>query len=96
MSSPPTPPSTARSPPSPGRVRINWSVFKPNGHRCFTFRWEERGGPPVQRPTRKGFGSAVLEQVMGEYFDAPPSIDFAPGGLVYELNGTLDALTGQA
>jgi PAS domain S-box-containing protein len=78
-----------------GHVRITWSVFKPNGHRCFTFRWEERGGPAVTRPTRKGFGSAVLEQVMAEYFETPPSIDYAVGGLVYELNGSLAALTGQ-
>jgi two-component system, chemotaxis family, CheB/CheR fusion protein len=78
-----------------GRVHITWSVFKPNGHRRFAFRWEERGGPIVATPTRKGFGSAVLEQVMGEYFDAPPSIDYRPAGLVYELSGMLETLTGQ-
>jgi two-component system, chemotaxis family, CheB/CheR fusion protein len=78
-----------------GRVHITWSVFKPNGHRRFSFRWEERGGPIVTRPARKGFGSAVLEQVMGEYFDAPPSIDYRPAGLVYELSGLLDTLTGE-
>jgi two-component system, chemotaxis family, CheB/CheR fusion protein len=78
-----------------GRVHITWSVFKPNGHRRFSFRWEERGGPIVATPTRKGFGSAVLEQVMGEYFDAPPSIDYRPAGLVYELSGMLETLTGQ-
>jgi PAS domain S-box-containing protein len=78
-----------------GNVRISWSVFKPNGHRCFTFRWEERGGPPVTQPTRKGFGSAVLEQVMAEYFETPPSVDYAAGGLIYELNGSLAALTGE-
>jgi hypothetical protein len=30
------------------------------------FRWREEGGP-VWPPTQKGFGSAVLEQVMAEY-----------------------------
>jgi len=77
-----------------GHVRISWSVFKPNGHRRFVFRWRERGGPPVAPPARRGFGSAVLEQVMAEYFDAPPRIEFHASGLVYELSGSLEAITG--
>jgi two-component system, chemotaxis family, CheB/CheR fusion protein len=79
-----------------GQVRINWFVFKPNGHRRFTFRWQERGGPPVSQPREKGFGSAVLEQVMAEYFETPPTVQFAEAGLIYELNGSLEAITGQA
>jgi hypothetical protein len=55
------------------------------------FRWREEGGPPVWPPTQKGFGSAVLEQVMAEYFDAPTRIDFAMDGLCYQLNGSLEA-----
>jgi hypothetical protein len=43
-------------------------------------------------PTQKGFGSAVLEQVMAEYFDAPTRIDFAMDGLCYQLNGSLGAM----
>ena len=34
-------------------------------------------------------GSVVLEQVMSEYFDVPPRIDFAMEGLCYERR-TLD------
>ena len=79
-----------------GQVRISWSVFKPNGHRLFTFRWQERGGPRVKPPTQRGFGSVVLEQVMAEYFETPPRIDYAEGGVIYELNGSLEAITGQA
>jgi PAS domain S-box-containing protein len=79
-----------------GRVHISWSVVKPNGHRQFRFRWQEHSGPPVEAPTRRGFGSAVLEQVMAEYFDMPPRIEFAATGVRYELNGSLEAITGQA
>jgi PAS domain S-box-containing protein len=79
-----------------GHVRISWSVFKPNGHRLFTLRWQERGGPRVNPPKQKGFGSVVLERVMGEYFETPPRIDYAEGGVIYELNGSLEAITGQA
>jgi two-component sensor histidine kinase len=79
-----------------GRVHINWSVLKPNGYRQFIFRWQERGGPYVTPPTGKGFGSAVLEQVMAEYFENPPQIEFAVDGVGYEVVGSLEAITNQA
>jgi hypothetical protein len=34
----------------------------------------------------------VLEQVMAEYFETPPQVDFAPTGVSYEINGSLDAI----
>jgi two-component sensor histidine kinase len=79
-----------------GRVHINWSVLKPNGYHQFIFRWQERGGPYVIPPTEKGFGSAVLEQVMAEYFENPPRIEFAADGVGYEVIGSLEAITNQA
>jgi two-component sensor histidine kinase len=79
-----------------GRVYISWSIAELNGSGQFTFRWRERGGPVVSSPTQKGFGSTVLEQVMAEYFDEPPRIDFAGGGVSYELSGSLDSISEQA
>jgi two-component sensor histidine kinase len=58
----------------------------------FIFRWREEGGPPVSPPTEKGFGSAVLEQVLSEHFDVAPRIELAIEGLRNELNGSLDAM----
>jgi two-component sensor histidine kinase len=79
-----------------GRVDLSWSVLKPNGYRQFIFRWQERGGPHVTPPTGKGFGSAVLEQAMAEYFENPPQIEFAADGVAYEVVGSLEAITNQA
>jgi PAS domain S-box-containing protein len=76
-----------------GRVRIHWSTPKANGSGFFHFRWEEQGGPPVSAPGQKGFGSVVLEQVMADYFAEPPRIDFAVGGVCYELIGEPANLT---
>jgi PAS domain S-box-containing protein len=75
-----------------GHVHVSWSVPRPNDSRLFTFCWQERGGPEVMPPARKGFGSAVLEQVMAEYFDTPPQIEYARDGVRYELTGSLDAI----
>jgi PAS domain S-box-containing protein len=78
-----------------GQVHVTWSVSKPEDGPLFSFRWEERGGPPVTDPKCRGFGSTVLEQVMAEYFDFPPRIQFVPSGVTYELRGKLETITGQ-
>ena len=71
-----------------GRIHISWSKLPSNGSSLFTFRWQEQGGPPVSAPTRKGFGSTVLEQVMADHFDVRPH--FPITGMNYELSGSLD------
>jgi PAS domain S-box-containing protein len=81
---------------SRGQVLVEWEVEQPDGERRLRFRWEERGGPPVFAPLTRGFGSAVLEQVMAEHFDNPPRLEFDPAGIRYELRGSLAALTGKA
>jgi len=79
-----------------GRVEISWSSMESNGSNLFTFRWRELFGPPVLPPTQKGFGSAVLEQVMADHFEVSPRIDFTAAGIKYELSGSLEALTTEA
>ena len=76
-----------------GRVNIGWTIVKSKESNRFTFRWQEQGGPPVSPSTQRGFGSVVLEHVMAEYFDVPPRIDFAVGGVSYEVNGSVDSVT---
>jgi len=75
-----------------GRVSIHWSTQKSNGSGLFHFRWEEQGGPAVSPPSQKGFGGVVLEQVMADYF-VEPRLDFAVGGVCYELIGELANLS---
>ena len=76
-----------------GRVHISWSIGKPNGHHQFQFRWQEHGGPQVNPPSRKGFGTTVLEQVMADYFETPPQIEFAADGIRYEVIGSLETIS---
>jgi PAS domain S-box-containing protein len=75
-----------------GRVVIGWSVDIPDGAGEFTFHWQECDGPRVTPAGQKGFGSVVLEQVMGEYAHTPPQIDFARSGVTYRVRGPLDAI----
>jgi PAS domain S-box-containing protein len=75
-----------------GSVHITWRVSGLNGQGTFSLCWQEHGGPPVAVPERKGFGSTVLEYVMGEYFSEPPRMEFAPSGLRYALTAPVEAL----
>ena len=43
-----------------GKVRLNWAV---DGG-AIVVSWREFGGPAVSRPTRKGFGSRMIEKVV--------------------------------
>ncbi len=44
---------------STGRVEVVWNV-DPNAH--LVIDWKERGGPPVQPPSRRGFGTTIIER----------------------------------
>ncbi|MCJ2005867.1 HWE histidine kinase domain-containing protein [Methylobacterium sp. J-092] len=45
-----------------GSVAINWIVEGEGPEGTFRFDWRERGGPLVIPPTRKGFGSRLIER----------------------------------
>ena len=55
------------------------------------FRWQERGGPLIKKPTRKGFGTVLLEHAIAG-IDSAPTIDFSPAGLTYETETALSML----
>ncbi|VVT02445.1 conserved hypothetical protein [Sphingomonas aurantiaca] len=44
-------------------------------------RWRERGGPPVQAPTRRGFGSVVIERTVPFDLQGTAEIRYALSGL---------------
>lgn len=66
-----------------GRVSISWA----NRDNEFLFEWVESGGPLVSVPTSRGFGSRMIEKVVGSYFRGSGIIEYAPEGLRFELTG---------
>lgn len=43
--------------------------------------WKERGGPPVQAPERRGFGTTIIEKSIPHELQGEADVDFALGGL---------------
>lgn len=63
-----------------GSVDLRWHVSSPEGRREMTLEWAEQGGPPVVQPTRRGFGSTLIERMM-TLRGARVSLDYDPAGL---------------
>jgi two-component sensor histidine kinase len=64
-----------------GKINIGWAVRGAAGGRVLRFHWQERGGPPVVAPTRRGFGTTLLKATFGEV-----RFDYAPEGLMCEID----------
>jgi two-component sensor histidine kinase len=65
-----------------GEVILRWQLAGDDG---FEIRWEERGGPPVLPPTRRGFGCLVVERITPSTLDGAATLRFEPAGLIWEL-----------
>ncbi|MDC7785290.1 PAS domain S-box protein [Rhodoplanes sp. TEM] len=76
-----------------GRVRIGWTVRQADGQGTprLWLRWEEEGGPPVERPARRGFGTRLVTQVLAEGLNAAVDLDYAPRGVVCTIDAPLPA-----
>jgi two-component sensor histidine kinase len=70
-----------------GVVDVTWSAD--TGTNAFVFTWRESGGPLVVAPTRRGFGSRLIEGLLATDFDAEVRIAFDPGGVVCRLEAPL-------
>lgn len=69
-----------------GKVRIAWMIAD---DRRFAFEWTEAGGPAVEVPDRKGFGSRLTMSIVPTYFDGQAEIAYRREGIVYTLSGRL-------
>lgn len=69
-----------------GTISIKWTLeAKPDG-RWLCLHWRETGGPPVSPPTRRGFGSRVIEQGLAHELHGKISLDFQPQGIVCTIS----------
>ena len=66
-----------------GVVSVEWELSAERDR--LRLQWRESGGPPVQPPQRRGFGSMMIERAM-EGRGGATHIEFAPTGVVYDLD----------
>jgi PAS domain S-box-containing protein len=64
-----------------GRVDLSW--WRPTDGKL-TLRWAETGGPNVQEPNQRGFGSKIIKQMIGQ-LRGEVRFDWNRQGLVCEM-----------
>jgi PAS domain S-box-containing protein len=72
-----------------GQVKLAWTV---DGEGRFSMIWREQGGPIVTAPSRKGFGSRLIETAFGD-LRGSSQLRYEPEGLVWRLEAPLNKLT---
>ncbi|WP_085027781.1 PAS domain-containing sensor histidine kinase [Ensifer aridi] len=69
---------------SEGKININWHI---GDH--LRIRWQETGGPRVEPPTSRGFGSRLLERALTREVGGKVNLSFAPTGVIFEVEASL-------
>ena len=72
-----------------GRVEVAWTIDETN-HRL-RLVWTERGGPAVEPPTRRSFGTRMMES-LGQQLNGQVHLAYERSGFVYSLDVPLSSI----
>lgn len=75
-----------------GRVSLDWHV-DPQSQR-FVLHWRESGGPAVQPPARRGFGSRLVERGLSQDIAGEARLTFGDAGLECVIDAPLHEIAG--
>jgi len=68
-----------------GTLDVNWQREDSGGQPQIRLRWIEAGGPPVKTPSRRGFGSELIERSTTHELHGQATLDYREEGLHGEL-----------
>jgi light-regulated signal transduction histidine kinase (bacteriophytochrome) len=68
-----------------GHVMVNWQLEPSTKEPDLVLDWVETGGPPVEPPTRKGFGRQLIETGLRYELGASVDLQFLPAGVQCRL-----------
>ncbi|HET9810494.1 MAG TPA: HWE histidine kinase domain-containing protein [Sphingomicrobium sp.] len=69
-----------------GTISIEWTLEPEPDGRWLCLHWREKNGPPVTAPTRKGFGSRVLERGLAHELNGKVDLNYAPAGVICTIH----------
>lgn len=67
-----------------GHILISWKKidnFNSQNQSVIQLEWKEQGGPPVKKPTRRGFGSRLIQRSLANDPNGSVTIDYNPEGV---------------
>ena len=70
-----------------GAVRLSWQLEKTSEDRVkLSMTWQESDGPEITPPQRTGFGTQLLEDVVGHELGGTAELNYHERGLLYHLS----------
>jgi PAS domain S-box-containing protein len=66
-----------------GRIDVRWTV---DGEKI-ELVWRERGGPPVSKPARSGFGTRLIKRTLATELSGRVELEFDEAGLICTVEG---------
>ena len=79
-----------------GTVDLRWHVVHEGEAPRFRLSWSEQGGPPIlAQPTRRGFGSRLIERSFAAEVGGEVTLAYPPTGLVCRLEASLASMQEQ-
>lgn len=72
-----------------GRIGIAWTIDEKNERLHLT--WTEKGGPAVHAPTRRSFGTRLIE-TLGRQLNGNAEMAYAPDGFAFALDVPMASL----
>ncbi|WP_313899037.1 HWE histidine kinase domain-containing protein [Methylobacterium sp. J-072] len=72
-----------------GRILLDWDVLAGSPIRTLRLTWQEFDGPPVCPPSRRGFGSRMIERALADELEGRAEIDYRPDGIVFTAEARL-------
>ncbi|GJE61415.1 PAS domain-containing protein [Methylobacterium trifolii] len=76
-----------------GTVDLRWHVVHEGDAPRFQLTWSEQNGPPIlTQPSRRGFGSRLIERSFAAEVGGDVRLSYAPTGLVCRLEASLSSM----
>jgi PAS domain S-box-containing protein len=63
-----------------GRVSVKWRWLQNGSHDRLLIEWQETGGPPVIAPSRSGYGTSIIRELIPFELGGEVELSFAPDG----------------
>jgi two-component sensor histidine kinase len=76
-----------------GRVEVAWTIDQDKQR--LRLVWTETGGPAVRPPTRRSFGTRMMES-LGQQLNGQVQLAYEPSGFVYSLDVPLASIAAPA
>ena len=67
---------------SRGRVDLSWELRPSGEEESLTIRWREVGGPHVRPPSRRGFGTRLIERGLAIDLNGQVTLEYPPQGVI--------------